>query len=543
MKWSLLLGNFWGTEIRLHLSMLLIVPYALFTFQPEDLTGALLLLGMIAAIFLCVALHELGHTVAARLFGIQVTSIMLWPLGGFANLSRRPEKVLPDVIISAAGPLANLLIFAGLLLLTAVERLIVTTQVFPEAASFLWNARLFPILFGLMMANLALALFNLVPVYPLDGGQIARGLLKLIFGERNADTIMLVFSLPLALALTVLGVYLKDIIIILTGLLLILAASSLSPNLYSRLMTWALFFLDRTSYHLRRGDFDSALRVMDRAIQRKPNRAGLYISRAIAYLNISEVQHAKADAERALSIDSNNHIAWTLLGEVLALEKQYQPAMQAFNQAIQLKPGFALAYLDRGNLYQEMGELNRALEDMNRAAELGQGSVIIYILRSILRSQMGDINGSNQDADKALRFAPRWMLSFPEVFLVNFKGHLRWALNYYMRAIQRMPAAYQAYQGRADACRVNDRLDWAIADYNRAIQLAPRDAQLYLSRGRCYLALGNSNDARADIRRALDLAKQSHLRRQAETLLREINPGAPGGPYAPASEPTGPAAQ
>src|SRR5512141_354085 len=143
MKWSLLVGRFWGTEIRLHASMLLLIPYALVAFQPDGLAGMLRALVLIAAIFIFVALHEMGHTAAARLYGIEVTSIVLWPLGGFANLSRRPEKVLPELVIAAAGPLTNLLIFSGLLLLTFFERVIETSMRSPQLTHLLWSSNTF----------------------------------------------------------------------------------------------------------------------------------------------------------------------------------------------------------------------------------------------------------------------------------------------------------------------------------------------------------------------------------------------------------------
>jgi tetratricopeptide (TPR) repeat protein len=142
-------------------------------------------------------------------------------------------------------------------------------------------------------------------------------------------------------------------------------------------------------------------------------------------------------------------------------------------------------------------------------------------MRSILRYQMGDQPGWQRDADQALRYAPHWMLSFPEVFLGNLKGHLNWALDYYWRAIERMPNASQAYQGRADACRINERFDWAVADYNRAIQLAPRQADLYLGRGRAYQQLRQTDLAAADFQQAARLADRAHIRRQAETLLTQ----------------------
>jgi tetratricopeptide (TPR) repeat protein len=525
MKWSLMIGNFWGTKIHLHLSMLLIIPYVVLTFRPEDLTGALRLLLLIAAIFVCVALHELGHTVAARLFGIQVNSIVLWPLGGFANLSSRPEKVLHDIVISAAGPFTNLVIFAILLVVTIVERLIETRQLFPEVSSFLWSANVFPFLVGLTLANLILALFNLVPVYPLDGGQIARGLLKLVFGEKYADTIMLVVSLPLALALTIYGLYLRDVIVILTGMLLLLAASTLNTRLYNNLAVWFLYFIDRGSYYIRQRDFDSAIPALDKAIKRAPNQTRFYVSRAVAYMNIGESSLAKADVDHALALDAKNYIAWALRGEILSMDNQYQPALQAFNRSIEINPTWAMAYMDRGILQQEQGNLAEALEDMDRAVELGQGYILVYTMRSRLRYQLGDISGARSDNQKALRYSPPWMLSMPEFFLIHLKGHLNWALEYYWQAIQQMPNTYQAYQGRADACRVNNRLDWAIADYNRAIQLAPRQAELYMGRGRCYMQLGYLQYAQADYRQAVQFAGQSHIRRRAEKLLNQVEHG------------------
>jgi tetratricopeptide (TPR) repeat protein len=521
MKWSLLVGKFWGTELRLHASMLLLIPYTLIAFRPEDVAGALHVLLLITAIFVCVALHELGHTAAARLFGIQVNSIVLWPLGGFANLSHRPEKILPELLISAAGPFTNFLIFSGLLALTVFERIFEASGLIPTVQPILRANNIFPFLVGLTVANLSLALFNLVPVYPLDGGQIARGLLKMIFGEKRADLVMLIISLPLALALTAYGFFSGDIVIILTGLLLILAGSSLNPRLFNNLILASLYFIDRGNYYLKRSDFDPAMQVFTRAIERSPTRSGLYISRAIAFMNLLDFDRAQADVSLALSFDPRNFVGWTLLGELHSLNGRPEAALEAYNRAIEIRPNWSIAYLDRGSLYQEKGQLEQAREDIDRAVNLSHGSAINQLMRSILRYQMGDQPGWQRDADQALRYAPHWMLSFPEVFLGNLKGHLNWALDYYWRAIERMPNASQAYQGRADACRINERFDWAVADYNRAIQLAPRQADLYLGRGRAYQQLRQTDLAAADFQQAARLADRAHIRRQAETLLTQ----------------------
>lgn len=537
MKWSLLIGKFWGTEIRLHFSMLLLIPYVLWAFKPHSM-GDILRVGiLIVTIFTFVALHEVGHTLAARLFGIQVSSIVLWPLGGVANLSRRPEKVWPDLVISAAGPLINLLLFIALGSLTTMVYLVEKTHLLPGLANFLWRWQVLPFLAGMSIANLSLAVFNLVPIYPLDGGQILRGLLKLAFGEKNADLAMLVFSLPLALLLTIAGLVAQDVMVVLTGAGLMLAGATLNPRLVNGLVLAVMYLVDRPGYYLKRSDFDPAAREYTRAIQRSPNRAGLYLSRAVVRMNLMESAAAMADVEQALKCDPKNHIAWALRGELLSLQKDDAGAMAAFERAVELQPNWSIAYLDRGGRYQERGELDRALVDLDRAVELGRGSPVTHLLRSLLRFQMGDLDGFRADADQALRYAPQWMLAFPELFLTNLEGYLDWALAYYGRAIKRMPNAYQAYQGRADACRVNRRPEWAIMDYERAIRLAPRQAELYLGRGRAYLQTGALALANADFRQAALLAEKTHIRRHAAGLLNQSEATSAASPASVQSEP------
>jgi len=522
MKWSLLVGRLWGAEVRLHATLLLLIPYTLVTFQPGNMTGALRMLLLIGAIFACVALHEMGHTLAARLYGIEVTSIVLWPLGGFANLKRRPEKVLPHLVIAAAGPLANLLVFLGLLVILVFERLLAVSPDFSSLSLLLARLDLFPFLIGLTIANLSLALFNLVPVYPLDGGQIARGILQLIVGEKRADGIMMIISLPLALALTLYGLFSGDVVIILTGLLLVLASVTLHARLFNSLTLLLLYFVDRGGYYLKRLDFDPAVREFTRAIERIPNRSGPYVSRSVAYMNLMELERAKADLERALVIDPKNFLAWTLRGELLSLDGQYDAALESYQRAIDIRPNWNVPYLDRASLYQERGQLPQALAEMDRSVDLSQGSAINHLLRSVLRFEIGDLAGSQRDADQALRYAPHWMLVFPEIFLLNLKGHLSWALDYYWRALQRMPNAYQAYQGRADICRIHGRFEWALADYQRAIRLAPRKAELYLNRGQIYQQMQDFEKAAQDYGQASRLANHQHLRRQAAGLLSQV---------------------
>lgn len=542
MSWSLLVGRLWGTEIRLHASLLLLIPYVLYTFRPADLQGALRVLLLIAAIFGFVLLHELGHTLAARLLGVEVKSVLLWPLGGFANLSRRPERASHNLIITAAGPLTNLALTIPLGALLAAERLLAYSQFAPQLSAWLFNWQAFPVLLALVLANLSLAVFNLIPIYPLDGGQIARDVLKLMMGEKNADLLLLFVSLPLAGGLTVLGFLAGDAIIILTGALLALASMTLNLGLSNAINQGLLYLLDRGGYYLRSGDYDRAVDAYSQVLRRRPNQAGVYINRAMAYQNLLAFAPAWQDVNRALQIDPSNVIAWTLKGEINELgRKDLAQALACYSRAIELKPDWPLAYTDRAGVYQKQGRLDLAAQDLNRAVQLNQGIPVIYLLRSILRFQMGDSDGARADGDKALRFAPKWMLAFQEVFLDNLTGHLEWALDYYRRAEQRMPGAYQVYQGRADALRMNQQYHAAAAEYQRALQLAPHNAELHLRRGKAYLGLRQNDRAAADFAQAAALAKFSHLRRQAQAELTELRqPATPA--YAQNAAQTGPAA-
>lgn len=110
MKWSLSIGRLAETDIRAHISLALLVPYVLIQVRPDSILNVLLFIAVLLAIFFCVLLHELGHTLVARRCGYQVQSIVLWPLGGFATMSRQPERPLHELLISAAGPLVNLLL-------------------------------------------------------------------------------------------------------------------------------------------------------------------------------------------------------------------------------------------------------------------------------------------------------------------------------------------------------------------------------------------------------------------------------------------------
>lgn len=158
MLGSFRIGSLAGIPIRVHVLFLLLV--AGLAFAPNTGTFQLVALGVL---IVCVVLHELGHALVARRFGIRVLDITLWPLGGMARLSHIPESSRVEACIAIAGPAVNvaLALIAAPFLVAAV----VTTSAGSDISGFV---------FAFVLVNALMAGFNLLPAFPTDGGRLVR---------------------------------------------------------------------------------------------------------------------------------------------------------------------------------------------------------------------------------------------------------------------------------------------------------------------------------------------------------------------------------
>lgn len=171
MSWSWRLGRLAGIPIEMHWTFLVLIVWLVIghTVEGHDVATTLAGVGFVMALFGCVVLHELGHALAARRYGVTTTKITLLPIGGVAQLGRIPEKPVQELIIALAGPAVNAVIVAGLW----IGGVRLTGGGDPR---FLIQGAFLP---RIMVANAFLGLFNLIPAFPMDGGRVLRALLAL----------------------------------------------------------------------------------------------------------------------------------------------------------------------------------------------------------------------------------------------------------------------------------------------------------------------------------------------------------------------------
>ena len=171
LGWSINLFRVRGIQLSLHVTFLLLLAYWAYQgYHDGGLAGAFWSTALILAIFTCVVLHELGHSLTARRFGVGVRRILLMPIGGMAEFDSIPRQPSRELLITIAGPAVNFALAAVLWLV--VDR----SSGLPDNAL---PASLGELGWCLFYWNIYMGLFNLAPVFPMDGGRILRAFLAI----------------------------------------------------------------------------------------------------------------------------------------------------------------------------------------------------------------------------------------------------------------------------------------------------------------------------------------------------------------------------
>ncbi|MFZ7090692.1 site-2 protease family protein [Primorskyibacter sp. 2E233] len=235
MTWSFPLGRLFGSELRVHATFFLLLAWVgASAYSTGGASAALINLGFIIALFACVVAHEYGHALMARRYGIKTPDITLLPIGGLARLERMPEKPSREVAVALAGPAVNIVIWAVLMALgasTDMEALADPTT----TAEFLGR---------LAAVNLFLALFNLIPAFPMDGGRVLRALLSSRMDRVRATRIAATAGQLTAFFFGFWGLSSGNLVLVLIAVFIFLAAQAESTDVASRDIAKDLFLRD-----------------------------------------------------------------------------------------------------------------------------------------------------------------------------------------------------------------------------------------------------------------------------------------------------------
>ena len=205
MKTNLSLGRISGIKIIVHWTFFFLIAWIVFSDLKRggNTESVLFNVAFILAVFTCVVLHELGHSLMAKRFGIKTKKITMLPIGGVASLERLPESPKQELLVVIAGPLVNVVIAVLLYFIVPVQDVIQLN--FTEIFESIMPYNLQSFLFFLFIVNVGLVVFNLIPAFPMDGGRILRALLAMKIGRVKATNIASSLGLILAVIFFLVG--------------------------------------------------------------------------------------------------------------------------------------------------------------------------------------------------------------------------------------------------------------------------------------------------------------------------------------------------
>jgi Zn-dependent protease len=219
MRWSWRIASIAGIPVRIHATfgLLLVWIFGSHLARGQSIAQSLEGVGLIIAVFLCVVLHEFGHALTARRYGVRTRDITLLPIGGVARLERIPEKPSQEVAVAIAGPAVNVVIAALLAAVLAAGRGFAGLAESPAAIQGNFLAELLAI-------NIFLVVFNLIPAFPMDGGRVLRALLAMRFEYVRATQIAAGVGQGFALLFALLGLVVMNPVLLFIALFVFIGA-------------------------------------------------------------------------------------------------------------------------------------------------------------------------------------------------------------------------------------------------------------------------------------------------------------------------------
>jgi tetratricopeptide (TPR) repeat protein/Zn-dependent protease len=440
-------------------------------------------------------LHEGGHVLAMKIFGYRNPVMLFIPfLGALATARKENASLTEKVWISLAGPLPGLILGIGVAIAFSIPDLADPTAAYWfEESNWIRET-----IWMLIILNL----FNLLPIYPLDGGQVA----DLLVFSRNPYVGVIFKGIGVAL-LGLLGL-MQPLLLVFAGLIALTIPVSFR---LAKLKT-------RFARDLRKqpdGDRDGLLRYLFTQLQASPYQALPFSQKytlVVGILDTWQADMAKWTVRVSLigiyliSLLTGlagglyalvpNWTAWTTMVSTWidpqgSYRHRMQQHMESANRTLQTHPNDVQAYLQRGRAKLALKDYEGAIADANQILQINPQSGEAYHLRAYARRRTGDQAGATADREKGT--------------VLIAQQHL----NELNQKLGQHPQDIEAYLERADAYYILKRYREAIADSNRALRIDPQNITAVLSRGRAYLALKQYPEALGNANHALRLDPNS----------------------------------
>lgn len=234
MKANLNLGRISNIKIQIHWTFFFLIAWIVLVELNRGGSAESILfnIALVLAVFSCVVLHELGHALTAKRYGIATKNITLLPIGGVASLDKIPEAPKQELLVASAGPLVNLIIALLLYFLIPIKDF--TNNNFTETLEYLTSFTFKNFLLYLFIINIAIFAFNLIPAFPMDGGRIFRALLSFRIKRVKATQIATNFGQFIAMLFLLIGFLFNPLLIFIA---LIIFLGAYSENKYVQSMS------------------------------------------------------------------------------------------------------------------------------------------------------------------------------------------------------------------------------------------------------------------------------------------------------------------
>ena len=212
---SIQIGKLLGIPILVHWSFSLFLAFIVFTAWRNEfpIADSFWFIAFVFILFTFVIMHELGHAIAARKYGTKTLDIIISPIGGIARLQDMPSKPNQELVVALAGPMVNLL----LAFIFMCVLLPFSTELLPESQRINLISAPLDYLRYLLLINISLVIFNLIPAFPMDGGRVFRALLSMKYNRIKATYIATTFAKGFAILFLIIGIYLSHVILIVIG--------------------------------------------------------------------------------------------------------------------------------------------------------------------------------------------------------------------------------------------------------------------------------------------------------------------------------------